>query len=196
MTRCASSCCRWRPRLPFGSNCAANWGLLYDGSARSGSPSTNSTTPPEGEFPADGPTEFGFDFTAHALYDVPGVGSRRRNRGRQPFGRPVRVPVRPHLGVLGVAPGREGSRSSVPPGVFGGNVDNWRFGAGTTVLFRSSRRARFYVGDPHFAQGDGESAARPSRHRSTYSSVLGGRRTFSYAPVAGDGYALVYPWLR
>ena len=57
---------------------------------------------------------------------------------------------------MGVAPEGE-RRSSIPPGVFGGNVDNWRFGPGATVHYPVlAEGAGFYVGDPHFAQGDGE----------------------------------------
>ncbi len=41
--------------------------------------------------------------------------------------------------------------------MFGGNVDNWRFGPGATVHYPVfTEGAGFYVGDPHFAQGDGE----------------------------------------
>ncbi|HSB85395.1 MAG TPA: acetamidase/formamidase family protein, partial [Ilumatobacteraceae bacterium] len=76
---------------------------------------------------------------------------------RQPFTRPVRVPVRPHFGVMGVAPAEPGRHSSIPPGVFGGNVDNWRIGPGATVCYPVFiEGAMLYVGDPHFAQGDGE----------------------------------------
>jgi acetamidase/formamidase len=76
---------------------------------------------------------------------------------RQPFSTPIEVAVRPHLGVMGVAPVEKGRRSSIPPGLFGGNVDNWRFGPGATVYYPVFvDGARFYVGDPHFAQGDGE----------------------------------------
>ena len=58
---------------------------------------------------------------------------------------------------MGVAPGDDERRSSIPPGVFGGNVDNWRFGPGATVHYPVfNEGAGFYVGDPHFAQGDGE----------------------------------------
>ena len=58
---------------------------------------------------------------------------------------------------MGVAPGEPGRRSSIPPGVFGGNVDNWRFGPGVTVRYPVFHEgAGFFVGDPHFAQGDGE----------------------------------------
>jgi hypothetical protein len=58
---------------------------------------------------------------------------------------------------MGVAPNTSERVSSIPPGVFGGNVDNWRFGPGATIHYPVfTEGARFYVGDPHFAQGDGE----------------------------------------
>jgi acetamidase/formamidase len=104
----------------------------------------------------DGRPVFGFDFTALELYDIPGVISLP-TRAAEPFSRPVEVPVRPHLGVMGVAPNTSERLSSIPPGVFGGNVDNWRFGPGATIHYPVfTEGAGFYVGDPHFAQGDGE----------------------------------------
>jgi len=100
---------------------------------------------------------FAYDFTERALYDLPGVITPPDPSGRQPFSRAVRVPVRPHLGVMGVAPAETGRISSIPPGVFGGNVDNWRLGAGTAMAYPVfAPGAGFYVGDPHLAQGDGE----------------------------------------
>src|SRR4029078_7409718 len=75
----------------------------------------------------------------------------------QPFGRAVRVPVRPHFGVMGVAPAEHGRLSSIPPSVFGGNVDTGRVGPGATMGYPVfADGANLYVGDPHFAQGDGE----------------------------------------
>ena len=146
------------PRLPYGSNCAAHWGLLYDrfGKERITIYELNERTDCGGFGPTARPL-FGFDFTARPLYDVPGVISPVTAVDRQPFGRIVDVPVRPHLGVMGVAPPGPGRRSSIPPGPFGGNVDNWRFGPGTTVYYPVFQEgAAFDVGDPHFAQGDGE----------------------------------------
>ena len=146
-----------RPRMPFGSNCAANWGLFHDRFGKERITIYELVDPPaDGGFPTAARPVFGFDFTTLALYDVPGVVSAPDPAARQPFGRQVVVPVRPHLGVMGVAP--EGARrSSIPPGVFGGNVDNWRFGPGATVFYPVFHPgAGFYVGDPHFAQGDGE----------------------------------------
>lgn len=47
--------------------------------------------------------------------------------------------------------------SSVPPGDHGGNVDNWRIGAGGTMYYPVQvAGALSSVGDPHVSQGDGE----------------------------------------
>jgi acetamidase/formamidase len=146
-----------RPRGRHGSNCAANWGLLYDRFGKERITIYELDDGAADEFPATARPLFGFDFDARELYDVPGVVSPVDPAKRQPFSRPVAVPVRPHLGVMGVSPNEPGRRSSVPPGCFGGNVDNWRFGPGATVYYPVFHDgAGFYVGDPHFAQGDGE----------------------------------------
>lgn len=141
------------PRLAYGSNCAANWGLLYSSFGKE----RITIYGLEDGFESIATPIFGFDFTARPLYDVPGVISEPDPNARQPFGREVRVPVRPHFGVMGVAPAETGRLSSIPPGVFGGNVDNWRVGPGATMCYPVFvPGANLYVGDPHFAQGDGE----------------------------------------
>jgi acetamidase/formamidase len=149
-----------KPRLPHGSNCAANWGLLYSAFKKEritiyaldsvdGSAAT--------EFGTHAHPEFAFDFTALPLYDRPGVISEPDPGARQAFSRAVSVPVRPHFGVMGVAPAGRGRFSSIPPGVYGGNVDNWRVGPGATMGYPVFvPGGNLYVGDPHFAQGDGE----------------------------------------
>jgi acetamidase/formamidase len=145
------------PRLPYGSNCAANWGLLHDTFGKERVTIYRLDDAPAGEFPATAQPVFGYDFTSRPLYDVPGWLSPAELRDEQPFSRPVRVPVRPHFGLMGVAPAGTDVLSSIPPGVFGGNVDNWRFGPGATVFYPVFHEgAGLYVGDPHFAQGDGE----------------------------------------
>ena len=150
------------PRLPYGSNCAANWGLFHEKMGKERITIYELVDPParaDGggvEFPATARPMFGYDFTTLELYDVPGVVTEPDPASREPFSRPVEVPVRPHLGVMGEAPDGD-RRSSIPPGVWGGNVDNWRFGVGAAVHYPVFHEgARFYVGDPHFAQGDGE----------------------------------------
>jgi acetamidase/formamidase len=67
----------------------------------------------------------------------------------------IQIPLRPFFGILGVA--TPGSCSSVPPGPFGGNLDNRHLQVGARVflpIFLPG--ARFSIGDGHSAQGDGE----------------------------------------
>lgn len=79
----------------------------------------------------------------------------------------VEVPLAPFMGILAVAPRAPavgepgvtvaGVQASRPPGPFGGNLDIKDLGAGSALylpVFHPG--ARFYVGDPHAAQGDGE----------------------------------------
>jgi acetamidase/formamidase len=71
----------------------------------------------------------------------------------------VRFPVAPFLGIMGVAAAGEVPPHSVPPGAFGGNLDIRLLVEGTTLYLPVQvRDALFYVGDPHFAQGNGEVA--------------------------------------
>jgi len=71
--------------------------------------------------------------------------------------RTVRFPLRPFLGIMGVAvPGSERPHS-VPPGRHGGNIDIALLTTGSTLYLPVQvDGALAYVGDPHFAQGDGE----------------------------------------
>src|ERR1700687_571875 len=69
----------------------------------------------------------------------------------------VRTPARPHLGTAGVAPDVKGRLSTIPPGLHGGNIDNWRIGAGSVVFYPVQiDGGMFSVGDPHISQGDRE----------------------------------------
>lgn len=69
----------------------------------------------------------------------------------------VRFPTSPFLGIMGVTPDTDEHLNSVPPGAFGGNIDVNMMVAGTTLYLPVQvDGAGFYVGDPHFVQGDGE----------------------------------------
>ncbi len=69
----------------------------------------------------------------------------------------IRLPLRPFLGILGVAPADEGPHSSVLPGAFGGNIDCAELVAGTTLFLPIQvDGALFYAGDAHALQGHGE----------------------------------------
>jgi acetamidase/formamidase len=144
-----------RPRLPYGATMAAHWGALHDRFQVEWATIWGLVTDDDGAVLAE--PQFQYDVTKRPLYDSPGWITQPDDEERRPFSRRVRVPVRPHFGVIGVAPAEPGRRSSVPPGVFGGNVDQWRTGAGTTLhlpVFRDG--AGLFVGDPHLGQGDGE----------------------------------------
>jgi amidase len=68
----------------------------------------------------------------------------------------VAVPLRPMIGVIGVAPaGRPVSTAS--PGAHGGNMDTRLIGAGAVLYLPVAREgALFAAGDLHAAMGDGE----------------------------------------
>jgi acetamidase/formamidase len=73
------------------------------------------------------------------------------------FAAGIRLPLRPFLGIMGVAPAEPGAHSSVPPGSFGGNIDLAGLVAGSTLFLPVfADGARFYAGDAHACQGDGE----------------------------------------
>jgi acetamidase/formamidase/AraC-like DNA-binding protein len=151
----------------FGSNAAAWWGFQYDDLI---------------DPPAKRETITIFETDARAAEWARAVYSYRWTPQTDPFGirhdtmdypgvpvdhttidkRPgvladVRIPARLHFGFMAVAPRESDLVDSIPPGYFGGTVDNWRAGKGTTLYLPVAvPGALFSVGDPHFAQGDGE----------------------------------------
>lgn len=74
-------------------------------------------------------------------------------------GEEVVFPTAPFMGVMGVAAPTDKPVHSVPPDVYGGNIDINDLGVGSTVYLPVFvKGANFYTGDPHMAQGDGEVA--------------------------------------
>jgi acetamidase/formamidase len=70
---------------------------------------------------------------------------------------PAVLPVRPFLGVMGVAPAEDGAFRTRPPGSFGGNLDVRELCAGSKLYLPVyNDGALFSCGDGHAAQGDGE----------------------------------------
>ncbi|MGW1742502.1 acetamidase/formamidase family protein [Nocardia sp. NPDC001965] len=68
-------------------------------------------------------------------------------------------PLAPFLGIIGVATDTGTRVNSVPPGPHGGNIDVKLLTAGATLFLPVQvPEALLYIGDPHFAQGDGEVA--------------------------------------
>lgn len=92
------------------------------------------------------------------------VGERDgRAVGRMPVApgaeRTVAFDLHPFLGTMGVAVAGSERPHSVPPGPFGGNIDINLLTTGSTLYLPVQvAGAQAYVGDPHFAQGDGEVA--------------------------------------
>jgi len=73
--------------------------------------------------------------------------------------RSVRFPLNPFLGIMGVAVAGSSRPHSVPPGAHGGNIDINLLTVGSSLYLPVQvPGALAYVGDPHFAQGDGEVA--------------------------------------
>ncbi|MTV24675.1 acetamidase [Nitriliruptoraceae bacterium ZYF776] len=71
----------------------------------------------------------------------------------------ARFPLAPFLGIMGVAPDTADLVPSVPPGRHGGNIDVNELQVGSSLYLPVQvPGASFYVGDPHWAQGDGEVA--------------------------------------
>jgi acetamidase/formamidase len=84
------------------------------------------------------------------------VGTLPRTEGGA---RAVTVPLAPFLGTMGVATASNERPHSVPPAEYGGNIDIKLLVEGATLYLPVQvEGALAYVGDPHFAQGDGEVA--------------------------------------
>jgi len=87
----------------------------------------------------------------------------------------VIFPTAPFMGVMGVAAATDEPVHSVPPGVYGGNMDVKDLGAGTTVYLPVFvEGANFYTGDPHMVQANGEVALTALEHsmRATFRFTL------------------------
>lgn len=94
----------------------------------------------------------------HDTIDYPGVpvdhSTIEKNHEVLPG---VRIPIRPHFGVIAVAPDQDGLVDSIPPSTFAGNLDNWRITRGASVFLRVAvPGALLSIGDPHASQGDSE----------------------------------------
>jgi acetamidase/formamidase len=74
-------------------------------------------------------------------------------------GHTMRFAAAPFMGTMGVAPNASGRLNSIPPGVYGGNLDIKYLTQGATLYLPVQvAGAKFFLGDPHFVQGNGEVA--------------------------------------
>ncbi|VVE27755.1 acetamidase/formamidase family protein [Pandoraea fibrosis] len=94
----------------------------------------------------------------HPTIDYPGVpvDHTRITKNYRTL-RHVEIPLRPHFGVLAVAPAQDGLIDSIPPSSYAGNLDNWRVTRGARVFLKVAvPGALLSIGDPHASQGDAE----------------------------------------
>ncbi|MDN4172404.1 acetamidase/formamidase family protein [Nocardioides sp. SOB77] len=101
------------------------------------------------------PLEAAACYSAFATVTDDGTHGRLPLRpGEEPA---VSFPLAPFLGIMGVAVAGDQRPHSVPPGPHGGNLDINLLTVGSTLYLPVQvAGALAYVGDPHFAQGDGE----------------------------------------
>ncbi len=156
------------PGKSFGSNAAAWWGFHYKELITEPKPREVVTIY---EIDTTGQRNwakalYNFQWTpqtdpfgvVHKTIDYPGVpvdhSTIKENHG---ILKNVRIPIRPHFGVMGVAPKEADYVDSIPPAYFGGNMDNWRIGKGATMFYPIAvQGGLFSIGDSHASQGDSE----------------------------------------
>jgi len=154
----------------FGSNAAAWWGFHFNDLVEAPDDREVITIY---ELDASGEEDyatalFNFQWTpqtdpfgvVHSTIDYPGVPVDPATITRNyDVLEGIEVPIRPHFGVIGLAPSEADVVDSVPPSYFGGNIDNWRIGAGATMYYPVAVEGGLLsLGDPHAAQGDSELA--------------------------------------
>lgn len=163
------------PRCNYGSNLAANWGYLYKEFGEKERVTIFALDPNAGVAEA----LYAYDFPGKYL--VPGTVTHCPVCDRQPALKGIRVPARPHLGTAGVAMDVAGRVSTIPPGAHGGNIDNWRIGAGAVMYYPVQvEGGLFSIGDPHVSQGDGELSGTAIESSLNVLFQISVRRDFSF----------------
>lgn len=152
----------------FGSNAAARWGFHYGELVTEPKPREVVTIYEidcaEGEGYVRPLYSFRWtpqvdpDGVRHDSIDYPGVCVDHGRIVETPdVMRRVRLPLRPHFGLIALAPREADLVDSTPPAYFGGSLDNRRAGKGATVYLPVSVPGGLLsVGSPHAAQGDGQ----------------------------------------
>ena len=94
----------------------------------------------------------------HKSYNYPGIIVKNKTiRKNYKINNKLNIKLRPHFGILGVTPNYNNMVSSIPPSIFGGNIDNWRAGKYSSIYLPVQvDGANFIVGDSHASQGDSE----------------------------------------
>ena len=189
----------------FGSNAAAWWGFHYKDLLTDPKPREVITI-----YEVDTSGErnwaqavYNFQWTpqtdpfgvVHKIIDYPGVPVDHRTvRENHGILKNVRVPIRPHFGVLGLAPSEADIVDSIPPNYVGGNIDDWRIGKGATMYYPVAvKGALLSAGDSHAAQGDSELAgtAIECSLTGTFQLIVRKKDTLTGTALAGLNYPLL-----
>jgi len=149
----------------FGSNLAAWWGYQYGHLTTEPTkrevvtiyevfPKENKSTPIYNFRYVPQTDPYGIE---HPIYNYPGVIIDHKTTKKNHDIKHLNIKLRPHFGVIGVTPNDDSLVNSIPPSLFGGNIDNWRAGKGSTIFLPVQvLGAKFIVGDSHACQGDSE----------------------------------------
>jgi len=119
-----------------------------------------------GEFPQNDGPKPGADKEHPELYGnvftfvpIKNVGGKMYGSIRTAGGKEVSFPIQPFMGTMGVAPDTTGKVNSIPPSSYGGNLDLKDLVPGSSLYLPIELAGgMFFIGDPHFNQGDGEVA--------------------------------------
>lgn len=143
----------FEPRIPYGVNLSANWGLLYDEFDQQEYVTVYEINEKTST------VEAVFQYEYPGTYDEIGPWVDPDTVDRTSVLDDVSIPINYHFGTAGVAPAESGKIDSVPPGVYGGNVDNRHFNIGTSMYYPVQVEGGLFVaGDSHITQGDGEAS--------------------------------------
>lgn len=152
----------------FGSNVAAYWGFHYNDMLTEPKPREVVTIfeVATGRDRSCAHALYNYRYTPqtdpdgilHERYDYPGVPVDQDSITKNfEVLQGVEIPVRPHFGFVALAPAYDGLVDTVPPGDFGGNIDNWRLGPGGSIFLPVNvAEGLLSLGDPHASQGDSE----------------------------------------
>jgi len=182
----------------------------------------NNTTPTGGVmgtgYPGFRPGDPGFDIPPAPAGAPAGIFPDVRQhlyrtakvRGREValFSSDIEVPLGPFMGVMGMAPATgvfvgstptspppaSGVQGSGPPGPFGGNMDLKDLTIGSTLYLPVFQPGgRFYTGDSHSAQGDGEVSGTAIEHSlsGVFRFILHKGKTLAWPRAEDDNYYIM-----
>lgn len=115
--------------------------------------------------------------------------------GMAKFAPGIDIPVKPMIGVIGVAPSGDEAINTGTPGKHGGNMDNTMVGEGASLYFPvATEGALFALGDVHAVMGDGEIGVTgleiPASINLTIELIKGGAPEFPMLENA-DSYSVI-----